>query len=207
MIATCPVCNKEFTPKRRNQKFCRSYCLKRDWKLRHRDSVNEWQRKFFRNKSDIRLSGLVAKRCPQCGGEFQALYDRLHPYKTYCSTKCRHRWNQRRTKARDREVLKNPSLDPERYWKVLNRKRVQDANYSSLHRGCKRCSGHHIHLGDWLAVKERYGNRCVMCKRPESLQLPMTIDHIVALANGGHNTVDNIQPLCRSCNSRKGNRW
>jgi hypothetical protein len=34
----------------------------------------------------------------------------------------------------------------------------------------------------------------------------VTRDHIVSLARGGPNTIENIQPLCYSCNSKKGDR-
>lgn len=43
---------------------------------------------------------------------------------------------------------------------------------------------------------------CLLCKTEENL----TIDHIVAITNGGTNYPDNLQILCRSCNSAKGNR-
>lgn len=43
---------------------------------------------------------------------------------------------------------------------------------------------------------------CANCTRPDEL----TVDHIVALAVGGTNDMDNLQILCRSCNSRKGIR-
>lgn len=32
----------------------------------------------------------------------------------------------------------------------------------------------------------------------------LTVDHILAESNGGETTIDNLQTLCRSCNSRKG---
>lgn len=52
---------------------------------------------------------------------------------------------------------------------------------------------------EWLALCERFGNRCVACGG-EGL---MTVDHVVPLSKGGSNTIDNIQPLCRTCNVRK----
>jgi 5-methylcytosine-specific restriction endonuclease McrA len=33
---------------------------------------------------------------------------------------------------------------------------------------------------------------------------PVTVDHIVPLAKSGGNTIDNVRPLCYSCNSKKG---
>ena len=44
--------------------------------------------------------------------------------------------------------------------------------------------------------------RCVGCGSRSRL----TVDHIQARANGGNNARDNLQTLCRSCNSRKGAR-
>jgi 5-methylcytosine-specific restriction endonuclease McrA len=56
---------------------------------------------------------------------------------------------------------------------------------------------------EWLAVCEKYDNKCAHCGTKDA---PLTMDHIQPLSKGGNHTVDNIQPLCKSCNSRKGNR-
>ena len=34
----------------------------------------------------------------------------------------------------------------------------------------------------------------------------LTVDHIVPVSLGGKNTIDNLQPLCLTCNSKKHNK-
>lgn len=51
-------------------------------------------------------------------------------------------------------------------------------------------------------VFERDRYRCVDCGTWKDL----TVDHIVAEANGGPTALENLQTLCRSCNSSKGTR-
>lgn len=52
----------------------------------------------------------------------------------------------------------------------------------------------------WEGLCASFSYLCVACYEPR----PLTVDHIVPLSRGGTNHVDNLQPLCRSCNSRKG---
>ena len=51
-------------------------------------------------------------------------------------------------------------------------------------------------------VYERDGHRCQHCGTTERL----SIDHIHPFSLGGLETLDNLQTLCRPCNSRKGAR-
>lgn len=60
-------------------------------------------------------------------------------------------------------------------------------------------------LQDWEKLKELNNFTCVICERFEP-EVKLTEDHIVPLSKGGVDSIDNIQPLCRSCNARKGNR-
>lgn len=50
-----------------------------------------------------------------------------------------------------------------------------------------------------IAVFELYGNKCLCCGTEEKI----TIDHVVPVKKGGVNELSNMQPLCKSCNSRK----
>lgn len=54
-------------------------------------------------------------------------------------------------------------------------------------------------------IIERDDATCYLCgRRLEDSEI--TLDHVVALANGGDHTEDNLRVACRPCNSRKGTR-
>lgn len=57
----------------------------------------------------------------------------------------------------------------------------------------------------FYAKCDALGWRCQICGRKLTRDT-VTIDHIVPLARHGRNNIENLQPLCRSCNSRKGTR-
>jgi len=47
-----------------------------------------------------------------------------------------------------------------------------------------------------------YGKKCLACGSEKNISL----DHIVPIHKKGTNTIDNLQPLCKSCNSKKGTK-
>lgn len=61
--------------------------------------------------------------------------------------------------------------------------------------------GYHT-LGEWQTAKAQYDWRCPSCKKSEP-EIKLTKDHIIALSKGGSDNIENIQPLCRPCNSKK----
>lgn len=78
-------------------------------------------------------------------------------------------------------------------WSLTSKKR-------SLNMKLAKLRGNH-------SVKElqkllQHSNYC--CRLCNSTQI--SIDHIVPISKGGSNSIKNIQILCISCNSKKGNR-
>lgn len=64
-----------------------------------------------------------------------------------------------------------------------------------------RALGRHTNQ-EWLALCLEYGG-CARCGEPSPAP-ELTRDHVVPISLGGSDGIDNIQPLCRFCNSVKG---
>ena len=75
--------------------------------------------------------------------------------------------------------------------------------YLNMQRRSRKLNANGSHtLAEWETLKAQYNWTCPACKKKES-ETTLSEDHIVPLSKGGSNNIENIQPLCRSCNSKK----
>ncbi|AKT41462.1 HNH endonuclease [Chondromyces crocatus] len=114
----------------------------------------------------------------------------------------------------------------------LCRRKLPNASFTFRSNGtyfsaCKDCNRHvfaqrrrsrlagaggSFSTAEWQTLIAQY-DRCPMCRRAWS-EIPLlsgrsstiTADHIVPISKGGSNSIENIQPLCYSCNSKKGDK-
>src|ERR1035437_3249086 len=54
---------------------------------------------------------------------------------------------------------------------------------------------------EWKSLCKKYKNLCLCCGKHKKL----TADHVIPVSKGGSSNIENIQPLCGPCNSRKHN--
>lgn len=81
-------------------------------------------------------------------------------------------------------------------WKSENKESVIISRQK--HRSAKKSNGSFTKQ-EWLDLCNKYENKCLCCGSENDL----SVDHIVPLSVGGTNYIDNIQPLCFRCNSKK----
>ena len=79
-----------------------------------------------------------------------------------------------------------------------DKKRFRNQRYKIRRTNAK---GSHT-FEEWVALKNMYKKMCLCCKKFEP-DIKLSEDHIVPLSMGGTDYIDNIQPLCVSCNTRK----
>ena len=101
----------------------------------------------------------------------------------------------------------------EHYVKHYSRHLRQNAEWAKNHPEVGRASaarrrarlttgGGSFSAKQWISLCKFYGNRCLCCRKKKRLEA----DHVVPVSKGGSSNIGNIQPLCRSCNAKKGTK-
>lgn len=87
--------------------------------------------------------------------------------------------------------------------KEYRKRRPEVKQISELNRERRiKEAGGKFTTAEWTALCERYGNICLCCKR----EVKLTVDHVIPVSKGGRNDIENIQPLCLTCNVRKNTK-
>jgi 5-methylcytosine-specific restriction endonuclease McrA len=83
-------------------------------------------------------------------------------------------------------------------WAEKNKDSAKNA-YNGRRARLRNADGDYT-VDQFRAMCRIYGDMCLCCS---AKGVTLSADHVVPLVHGGSNYIGNIQPLCRSCNSKK----
>lgn len=158
------------------------------WRNKNRQRVSEVQAlydKRNRGKKRVYLREYRRKRPAQTARYCREYYWR-NVQKVAAKSK---KYNQRHR-------FENACYQRERYRKNPSLR----IGYSNHRRARCRNAGGSFSPEEWIALCRKFNWKCAHCGKRKKL----TQDHIVPLSRGGTNSISNIQPLCKPCNSSKG---
>ena len=143
---------------------------------------------------ECRYAGMfVIKACTICGKETRIKNSALLSHKgTYCSLKCR-------SIGYIKDGIQKGANNP-RYIDGKCETKENAVRRSHKRRAAKLKNGGDYTLAEWESLCQRYGNKCLCCGRDD---IKLTVDHVIPLVKGGINSIDNLQPLCKTCNDKK----
>lgn len=162
----------------------------------------------------------MIKNCEKCKKEFVTYPSRIKKSANsgkFCSVSCSLYGQKRHIKPHTNEakikIGKNtPKYSGEKHWnwkggiwKDKKHRIKMHGLAARRHRILKRGNRGSHTMFEWELLKKQYGFQCPSCKREEP-EIKLEADHIIPLTKGGSNYIENIQPLCRSCNASKYNK-
>lgn len=173
-------------------------CVK-SYQQAHLDRINERRRENRREKADHYSTYL--KEFHKKNPEPKRARDRKYRQEHIEHVRAIGRVYQAKMKTNEEYIAKRKAynhkytrLHPEKSAQYFNnrRARLQQANGSFTSK-------------EWKKLCKHYNYTCLCCRRQEP-EIKLTVDHVVPLSKGGANSIENIQPLCQSCNSSKHRR-
>lgn len=149
----------------------------------------------------------IKYNCDYCGKEKE---DKQSHYKKktrhFCSMECYALFRKERLSFKEQNSYKGIRKEGESkqiYHKNYCKKHPDNIAHLKARRYARErnSSGSHT-LEQWKILKLKFNHCCAICHEEKLL----TKDHIIPLSKGGTDFINNIQPLCKNCNSKKWNR-
>jgi len=198
---TCTKCGQEkslsfFSRQKRGLFGLHSQC-----RLCQAKRFKEWSKKNYAREQKRWRDWYKKNR--RAKTQYAKKYRELNPEKVAAATKDWAKRNPDKMRAIDRrkyEKHKSKMLQNMRVWRSKNPDKV--AVIKERRRARESGAAGDFTAEAWIQLKQRARYQCLCCRKKKKL----TIDHVVPLSKGGTNDISNIQPLCRSCNSKKRTR-
>lgn len=186
---------------------CKACCLEesRKYKSDNSEKVKEQRKaRYWKNPEKSRACAREHRN-----SDIEKAREKFRTYRKNNSEKERQRFKDYRLSNIEKLRLKfkewyqnnrEHSLEKSSLWFKSNRDKANVHHNNYLTR--KKSNGGLVTIQEWRELKGKYNYTCLACGKKEP-EIKLTIDHVLPLSMGGKNLIENIQPLCGSCNSSK----
>ena len=200
----CKICQNEFIPQHFNQKLCSLECKKEAVRItkkkykktekgilaekrwRKNPKKKEIDNKYYKSEKGLYKARIRTKQFRNRNPEYVRKQAEIE--------KSRKRWLTKDYRLKNKISSKN--------YRQTEKGKISNKNGKARRRSYLENAGSFT-LKEWLDKVKEFNNKCAICGK----ELKLTVDHIKPVSKGGMNTIDNIQPLCKSCNSKKSNKY
>lgn len=196
----CKFCQTDFKPPHFNSKCCSDLCRKKcralvlkRYKLSERGKISEskWITSERRNNNEKKYRAKPTAKKLAVIRNIRCLKNNPHL--------------QEAKRIRDREFSKSErgreiNKKSVKLYLATDKGKIQRKN--AKHRRRQLENTGKITAYEWTMKLKKFNYKCAHCYTDENIEM----DHKIPLSKGGKHHIDNIQPLCRSCNSKKGNK-
>lgn len=163
----------------------------REWREKNFDRYTEYNKEYWQRTKEA--------QCLRLKEYYQVNKDKFRGYNKSWKIRNRTRYleinaNYRvrnRTKINER-CLAHYYSNKDKYLDHYRRRRARLLN-----------SEGHFTTAEFRDLCSVYNNVCLCCG---ATSVKLTADHVVPISRGGKNTIDNIQPLCSTCNKKKNTK-
>lgn len=185
LYSSCKQCYKLKYAKNRDKEILRV----KEYRSKNRDAVLSQKRKHYQDNRAIEIEKMRVRR------EKRTEADREYRVKNKAKINLTSSLWAVANKARKAMKLN--------LWRKNNPDKVSEQKRNR--RAKERGSGGKVTHKEWSELKKKYNYTCLCCCVSEP-NIILTQDHVVPLSVGGVHSIDNMQPLCQSCNSAKGTK-
>lgn len=215
----CKQCRSEHERQIRALFPQRSRWSKRKYRLKNSEKISTYRREFYyRNRqSALDYAKEYRKRhLARLANRERLYYITYQPYildrrRRYYESHAeesrlyaRQYWqkNKERVQEYQRRYRKeNPGVIAA--WRAANRDKLRASKHRR--RARIRSAGPSFTAAQWAELKHQYNYTCLCCKRREP-EIKLVPDHVIPLGPPGTGRIENIQPLCETCNKRKATK-
>jgi hypothetical protein len=183
---TCSKCGGErpalYFHKGQNKcKFCRSKENKQ-YRITRKEEIKQYK-KEYKQKFPERVKASQKKYRDKHEDDFKRYKKEFY---------LRHGFwaDPNNTKERSRKYrLEHPEIVKAAYLRYKEQKKANGGSHTAK---------------EWRKLVAYFEHKCVCCRqKPKKLEK----DHVKPVSMGGSNSIENIQPLCRSCNCKKRDNY